>query len=311
MTAAPISSWQIATITQLMESTLRKTIIEFINNLNTTEELAKVMIDQRNIEFQAAILEEASPIIAEVLKRFLLPSDFIGEEVATQYGYFSGYEPKSIVAQVAILGQLFPELQNKWLENKLFLTAESQQSTLPAHVEGFFVIPHWSIVARNYQGAVKKVLALLESKNEQAFQNYRKDKLDGKYLHETPIKTRLMKTLRDEQGSDILLIPAQFGIYHGGRSARRACAAMNRSEFGLGVFEAGIMLLTHPERLKDENDLAVICSGDEYSLDADGNFDNAPIFDFSEGDLNFTTCWVGQTGPGSGSASGFIFPPGN
>jgi len=48
---------------------------------------------------------------------------------------------------------------------------------------------------------------------------------------------------------DILVVPAQFGLRHRGRSVRRVREVMNANEFGLGVFAIGIMLLTHPERL--------------------------------------------------------------
>ena len=43
--------------------------------------------------------------------------------------------------------------------------------------------------------------------------------------------------------------------------------------------------------------------------DADGQFDNAPIFNFNDGQLKFNTNWVSNANDHYGSASGFIPKP--
>src|SRR5262249_58321455 len=66
-------------------------------------------------------------------------------------------------------------------------------------------------------------------------------------------------------GSSLLLVPAQFGQRHRGQSIRRARARFAEHGFGLGGFAVACMLLTHPERLAQADQLYVDCPGDEYT----------------------------------------------
>jgi hypothetical protein len=81
---------------------------------------------------------------------------------------------------------------------------------------------------------------------------------------------------------------------------------MNANQFGLGAFAIGIMLLTHPERLQNYDDLYIDCAGDEFSPEADGDFSEAPDFNFRGGRVKFGTFWVSYTVDSYGSASGFV-----
>ena len=81
---------------------------------------------------------------------------------------------------------------------------------------------------------------------------------------------------------------------------------MNALEFGLGTFAVGIMLLTHPLRLQDCDDLWIDCAGDEFSYDADGQFVSAPCFFFDGGKVKFDTSVVADAGGGYGSASASV-----
>ena len=57
-------------------------------------------------------------------------------------------------------------------------------------------------------------------------------------------------------------------------------------ECGLGTFAVGIMLLTHPERLQNCNDLWINCSGDQFN-NGDGRFDYVPYFIFHVSGVEF------------------------
>ncbi len=109
-----------------------------------------------------------------------------------------------------------------------------------------------------------------------------------------------------QKGFDTLVVPAQFGIRHRGRSVRRARETFTANEFGLGPFETGCMLLTHPERLEDYDDLWPDCAGSEYAPGEDGDFSGAPYFYFGDGEVGFGTSWVGHAREGFGSASAFL-----
>jgi len=66
------------------------------------------------------------------------------------------------------------------------------------------------------------------------------------------------------------------------------------------------MILSHPERLVRWEQLRIDCPGDEYSPDAGGRFDRAPIFYFHGGEVMFNAYWVNDANEVYGSASGFV-----
>ena len=153
----------------------------------------------------------------------------------------------------------------------------------------------------------EKVLDLIKKTRNGKFYNYREGQLGPKNLRQSEKSAKIFEKLGKEQKDhDILVIPAQFGILHRGRSVRRALEVMNTNQFGLGAFAVGIMLLTHPERLQNYNDLYIDCAGDEFSPGADGGFGSAPYFLFSGDGVEFGAHWVGYTDGYYGSASGFV-----
>ena len=244
--------------------------------------------------------------IITAIKELSITKQFADEQVSSGYGYLSGYQPKDVVAQTNALRELFPGIGHA--NQDMLAQMEKGEISLPPGAEGFFAIPHWSKVAPTYQAAVEKVMKLLVKAYGGRFTNYRKGELGPNQLRETSKKARAMESLQLSQNADVLLVPAQFGIRHRGRSVRRARAAMDRTEFGLGAYEIGIMLLTHLDRLQNVDDLWLDCAGDEFSPGADGGFQNTPIFGFDGGWLWFDTRWSRDADARYGSASGFAVP---
>jgi len=104
-----------------------------------------------------------------------------------------------------------------------------------------------------------------------------------------------------------LIIPAQFGMRHRGRSIRRTRKVLELNEFGLDVFSVGCMLLTHPERLSGQpNELYVDCAGDEYSREGDGSFTCSLCFGRINRSIYFYAVKDSHAGNRFGSASGFL-----
>lgn len=218
-------------------------------------------------------------------------------------GYRSGYKPRPIAKQVSILRQLFPELKDATCDEKL------AERPLPPYTEGWFAIPRWQCIAKTYEGAVKKVLALIG--RQRKFYGWTRkgdfgpEKLIGPRQHKRTAKM-LARLGNQQKDCDILVVAAQFGFYHRGHSVRRARAAFMTNEFGLGAFEVGCMLLTHPERLADWDDLRIRCAGDECSTDWGDGFPNASEFGFSSGGVRFDANRIGDADSHYGSASGFL-----
>lgn len=261
-----------------------------INKAKLDEDQAQRVFEHGG-EFQEAVLA--------TLAKLATPNEYANEEVSSKYGYLSGYgAPKSIADQLKILREYFPNLGSA--------NEALAQQERPANSEGYFAIPAWQSIAATYNEAVVKVLDALKKQRKGKFANYRDGQLGPDQFRESDTKRLAFEQLRKaQQGYDVLVVAAQFGFRHRGRSVRRARAIMGGNEFGLGAFEIGIMLLAHPDRLMNFDDLWIDCAGDEYSPDAFGQFERAPYFCFSVGELEFDASWVSDAVGCYGSASGF------
>jgi len=245
-------------------------------------------------------------IVTFVRKFSLKNNRFADEEMESDYGYFSGYKPKEITKQINLLRKLFPGIG--YADEKL------AEQDLPPNAEGWFAIPRWEKIAPTYGRAVEKVIDLINQTRNHAFYNHAfffnsnfKEHLNSKYLRQSKKTREAFQKLGDKQkGYDILVVSAQFGLRHRGRSVRRAYEVMNANEFGLGVFAVGIMLLTHPKRLQHRKDLKIDCAGDEFSQDANGDFSGILSFEFDCGMVELSRYWVGGKSDRTGSASGFL-----
>ena len=243
--------------------------------------------------------DEFQSRIVTAVRELSVSNQYADEETESSYGYLSGYKPKGITEQTNILRQLFPGVG--FADEKL---AEGQ---LPPNAEGWFAIPRWEKIAPTYGEAVQKVLDLIKQTRNGAFYNYRDGQLGPQYLRQSQKSAKAFQKLGDEQKDhDILVVPAQFGLRHRGRSVRRAREVMNANEFGLGAFAVGIMILTHPERLMNYDDLWIDCAGDEFAPDADGGFSKSPYFKFYGDIVKFDTYWVDDANGYYGSASGLV-----
>ncbi len=224
---------------------------------------------------------------------------FANEEKNSSHVYPAGYKVKGITKQTNILRQLFPEIgiANEKLAEQL----------LPANAEGWFAIPRWQKLDLTYNEAVERVLGLIKKQRKGKFYNWREYKLGKQYLRQHKHTVKKLRTLGEQQKNhDIMVVACQFGLCHKGRSVRRAREVFMTNEFGLGAFEIGCMLLTHPKRLVSNGNLWINCAGDEYSLDADGQFEGAPYFLFSNNDVRFDTYCTSHVSSIYGSVSAFL-----
>jgi hypothetical protein len=226
---------------------------------------------------------------------------FANEKVKSNYGYPSGYAVKPVCEQLVELSKHFNGLDTNGV-----LACSKELPALPAGAEGWFTVPRWEKVAKSYNEAVEKVLDLIGK--TRTLYNYRKGNLGPKYLRLSERTAVALQMIGEKQKGDFLLIPAQFGLTHRGRSVRRVRAIYAPNEFGLGSFVVGCMILSHPERLVQWEQLHIDCPGDEYAPDADGVFSRAPYFWFYDGGVKFYVGWVNYTYGLFGSASGFVSP---
>ena len=252
---------------------------------------------------QRLIEQGSDPIrlqLITLLRGLALTDEFADEEADSGFGYLSGYKkPNPAAQQMADLKREFPQLKS--------YDESLANGACPPNTEGNFLIPRWRDLAPTYGEALELVLAALKRSRNGRFVNYREKQLGSQRLKESTKKIAMFKKLGDEQKEhDVLVVAAQFGIMRRGKSVRRARVIMGGNECGLGAFETGIMLLTHPNRLQHYDDLWLDCTGDEYAPGTGGVFSSAPYFGFDGEDLRFGAGDVGDPYGRYGSASAFV-----
>ena len=184
------------------------------------------------------------------------------EKVESSYGYPQGFRIRTVQEQLEVLKKHFLNLDASHVE-------ELAKGALSAEAEGWAVIPKPSKVAKSYHEALAKVIKLIAK--ERKFKNWREGALTEKHLC-LKEKTPQTHAKLNKQPGDFWVFPFQFGKKWAGHSVRNAQVRFAESEFGLGPYEAAILLLTHPDRITGSNQLNIDCAGCEYGPGADGDF---------------------------------------
>ncbi|MFH0814609.1 MAG: hypothetical protein V1902_00735 [Candidatus Falkowbacteria bacterium] len=270
--------------------------------------LAEVALDKEGIQKLLGNGGEFQARIVAAIRELSVGNQYADEEVVSAYGYLSGYKPKGLVEQTNMLRQLFAGIG--FVNQELLVKIEKGEVALLTGAEGWFAIPNWlknpQIFGATYSDAVNKVLATIKQARGGRFYNYREGVIDEKHLRQSVRTEKFFRELAKAQGDpDILIVAAQFGIQHRGKSVRRAREVFSCNEFGLGAFATGIMLLTHPERLQDCNDLWIDCAGDEFDPNSAGVWSCAPAFYFHGREVDFGADGLDAANVYYGSVSGF------
>lgn len=222
------------------------------------------------------------------------------EEVDSDYGYESGYEPHSIEDQIESLSWLFPSIN---FPGKCVI-----EQSLPASAEGWFIIVLWQSIAETYGEALTSVLHVLKDKFEglgHGFNDWRDYNLEDRCFSQSKRTARGLEILSSQQGnSSAIIAPAQFGLYHRGRSVHRARQVFAPNEFGLDLVSVLSMLLTHPRRLQRHKDLWISCAGNECAND---NFWRVPCLNsFVSDEVGLVMATPTEANPRYGSPSAFL-----
>ncbi len=235
-----------------------------------------------------------------------MPDRFIREEITSTHTYPEQYRgPRPLLEQIELLQKLFNLSADTALR---FVERVLPTLTLSQGAEGWFAIAYWMAVASTYTTAVEQALKIMQVRG---ILDKRDIDLGPEYLqqHERTVR-RFRKLLRDQAGQEILILPAQFGLYHRARSVRRVREIYTEQEFGMGAFAVANMLLTHPDRLADGQSLWVKCPGDKYSPEGDEVFSNTPCFysyqHTNESGISLCTFSIRCHSVKDGPASGFL-----
>ena len=172
------------------------------------------------------------------------------------------YHPKDLWKQIEIINQFIPvETNENFIKNAM-------EACLPDGAEALFVIPK---LRSNYTRATSEALKIIEENRR-----FQKD------------------------AGDIIIIPAQFGARHLGRSVNLVRKKMASNEFGLGAYEVAWMLITHNERENVINKVHMDCPGDTYSAIY------SPYFDYVQKWMEFAARESKRSVYDTGSVTGFL-----
>lgn len=290
---------------QLITSGQRKQILRFsedafekaLNEACLEKDGAQRIIEHGD-EFSLAVKNSTLALF-----RNLSVSDkFKNEQVESTYGYLSGYKkPIKVSDQIDILHGFWPGLKTDKVSQIL---KNYSNLDIPDWIEGLFAIIRPEFFSDKYGEELEEVLKALSKSRKEKFINYRENQLGPEYLRQTQKTITALQKITEQQDSDILILPAQFGIKHRGKSVRRARETFEQHEFGTNSKDTATMLITHLNRLQHYDDLWIDCSGDEFSGAVD-RFSRAPYFYFYGGLVKFNAGWFGIAHSRYGSVSGF------
>ncbi len=234
------------------------------------------------------------------------------EEMESNYTYPPEYSgPKPIKEQITILAQILnldPKDAREYVEHL---------PKLPEGAEGWFAIPSHKALEKlfpnitddteRYCAGVRLVYGKIFD-SRKAY-SYRDGQIVPDRLRTTNRTTHALDIIAQNQPGDILVVPAQLGMRHRGRSVRRARECFLSNEFGLTALAVGSIILTHPNRLVRWEELDMDCAGDEFDdPDSGGDFFHAPLYitGGGEGGIMFGTRWYDRVYKRYGSASAFV-----
>ena len=247
--------------------------------------------------------------IASWLEEHRSTNKFKDEEVRAAYGYPKEYKgPKPIEQQIKAIAEIFG------LDGALALEYAKKLPVLPEGAEGWFAIPSVDALAARHFPEVTdpgekycRALQLVHQKiaESRSFKNWRDGQIDTAHIKVSACTLEKMNQIATQQKGDILIIAAQLGKRHSGRSVRRAREVFVATEYGLTSVAGGSIVLVHPERLVRWEELDMDMAGDEFSDGGDGQFGRAPYFCFC-GKAGFDTDDVSVLSGEYGSSSGFV-----
>ena len=279
-------------------------LFEAAYNKSRLDEARAQRLNERGGELQDGIVK----LIAELS----VSNQFADEKVRSSYTYPKEYKgPKPVADQIKTLAKIFGLDPSHAIEFAKNLPA------LPEGAEGWFAIPSVDALAKKrfpevtdpaqkYCQAVQLVhVKIAASRSFCNYCNYCEGQITPAQLRVHARTAHALDFIAETQKSDILIVAAQLGMRHRGKSVRRAREVFVANEFGLGSLAVGSIVLTHPERLVRWEELDMDCSGDEFSPGADGGFSRSPCFYF-DGGVWFVARFVGGPLYFFGSVSGFL-----
>jgi hypothetical protein len=217
------------------------------------------------------------------------------------FAYPPTYQRLPVRQQIEILRKYFPHLAS--------VNTSSIGGSLPTGAEGWFAVPNWRRFGLTYSEAVQALLGALGRAEGIKFLSMLGSAISPDDLQRLVKPAKAIGKIIEAQKSDFIVLPAQFGQRHAARSITGARNAMRTDEFGLGLFEVGAMLITHPSRLPIGS-LPLDCAGDMAVPPGSGRkqWTHAPSYHNTQGWTYLDRALATDPTRVGGSVSGFLLP---
>ena len=231
---------------------------------------------------------------------------YADEFVKTEKRYPEEYKVKDIKEQIDVIAGVF---QLNPTNAKSFIKKLPEYPPIE-RAEGWFALAKSESVVKNsslnpsqvqYE-AIKIILQILN-----ICDNCRGHTLPEGNFKQSKKTLRFLSKIKEEQEGDIIIIPAQHGLKHQGKSNARTRETLLENEFGLGGFHVGCMRITHPERHK-KGCLNTDCPGDRISYFKNTSFTEALSWGFSLNEEIICNIFKDIADEYSGPVTGFYFP---
>lgn len=215
----------------------------------------------------------------------------------------ASFRPEELEPHFSALERHFPDLP---LEGARKYANSLRGVPLPFGAERLYLVPQWDKVAEDRVIASRKVIEKLSE--DSGCQHWGQDALKRLRVQDHT-RLSLREIIKRQNNNEVLIVPAQMGHFHAGRSIDTVRTEFFPMEFGLGLFEVGCMLLCNPARLIFEHHLYVDCPGDTCNPGYGPDSASSPYFSASaDGHLDLSTQMVDTANAKHGCATGFIFP---
>jgi len=221
----------------------------------------------------------------------------ISSELLSSLSYPEGYwGPRLIFDQISMIAEAFDLSSCDAVSYAENLSGNS----LPRGAEGFFAFPRIDSVRNRhfpkvrgsrerYREVVRFALTILSNSHGSNGSLGDWAKMDSVGVCDRT--SRAIATISKEQSGDILVVPAQFGLFHCCYPASQAFDVFREEEFGLDCFAVACMIFTHPARLSSENQLFVDCPGNEFLPRSSERFGGVPSFCFQNDEIELRGHW--------------------
>lgn len=208
------------------------------------------------------------------------------------------YKQRNTLEVHRLLDYYFPGLET--CNEQIALRAK------PEGAIGSFIVPRWQRTEATYNQALALVLEKLAKMYGPKFANLLAQQ-PGALGQDSKTVKAMSRIGNSQPDSNFLILFAQLGTRHLGRSARRAREMMSESEFGLNVFTVACILLAHQEYVRDHgfnSHRIIMCGGDRFILESGKTF--TPCFIINGGNILFDIVDESACTEDHGMATGFI-----